>query len=322
MFCKKPKLGLIAPDYKDERDFQLASIQPQKVSVPDEFDLRDKMGQVGLQHWGSCSSWGSTALAEYWNKQEYHKDINLSEKFVYHNIKKISGLWDNEGDYGRNGLKALCQFGAPLLEDYPNDREKNWQEYAQKEPSQEVYNKALEYKGKSYWRVGRTLDDFLQAQFQNQCPVMFGMAWYQSYYGIKSDGKLPLPFGKRYGGHLVSTAGWEREKLWVKNSHGENWGNNGYFYIPFSEFSKQDIWDAWVLTDAEPEQPIEGWVALQYLQRLLQVGDLVSPTTSLNIRETPGGNKIKTLSIKDIGEITENIVKQGNYDWIKLRVKE
>jgi len=317
---KKIELGLLGPDPTDIRDYQLATIQPEMVAVPDKFDLRDKMGPIGKQNYGTCTSWGSTALKEYWDKQEYHKDINLSEKFVYHNIKKISGLWTIEGDYGRNGLKALCDYGAPLLEDYPDTKDKNWEEYVNKEPSSEIYKKAEEYKGKTYWRVGMTLDEFLQAQFQNNCPVGFGMAWYQSYYQVKSDGKLPLPSGTKYGGHWIATAGWVNDKFWVKNSHGQEWGNEGYFYIPFDEFSKHEIWDCWVLLDMPKPQIKEGWIAENWVKLGLVKDTILTTTAKLNFREQPsiGSSIIRTLANGEKVIYQGERIKAGNYWWLRI----
>ena len=79
------EFGLIGPDYPDEKDYILTSIQPEIVELPNDFPLRNLMGPIGHQIFGSCTAWGSTALAEYWNRKEYGKIINLAEKFVYFN---------------------------------------------------------------------------------------------------------------------------------------------------------------------------------------------------------------------------------------------
>ncbi|HDL02487.1 MAG TPA: hypothetical protein ENH20_01485, partial [Candidatus Pacearchaeota archaeon] len=265
IFRRKHLTGVIAPDPKDPRDYQLADIQETKVELPEEFDLRDKMTPVGIQKWGSCTSWGTCAVKEYWDSKQYNQTINLSEKFVYHNTKKISGLWNIQGDYVVNAIKSVCKYGAPLLKDYPDTRELTWNKYVHKEPSPEVYGKAEKYKGKTYWSVGRTLNEFRSAIYQNRCPVIFGMEWYLSYNRTDKDGKLRLPVGKPVSGHALACAGWTKDKLWVKNSWGTRWGKNGYFYIPFDEFEKYNIWNARVLLD-EGTKPIEGWVAVKFLR--------------------------------------------------------
>ena len=307
LFMKQKELGVIAPDTIDIRDFQIAEIQKQGIELPEEYDLRQKMTPIGLQNWGSCTSWAGCAIKEYWDKKEYGRDINLSEKFNYYNIKKISGLWQTEGDYLRNSIKALCQYGAPLLEDYPDEREGSWKEYISP-PPQELYEKAKKYKGKTYWSVVNTLDSFRRTMFSFKCPIATGMKWYKSYYKEGNDGKLPLPDGDCVGGHAIACVGWTKDKLWFKNSWGTHYGKEGYFYIPFDEFTKHDFWNAWAILDEDVPKPemTEGWVADSWLKSEFTKGEIAWTTYKLNFRTSPWGNVIKTLGkgdkVKILGE--------------------
>lgn len=47
-----------------------------------------------------------------------------------------------------------------------------------------------------------------------------------------------------YGGHAVSCIGWTKDKLIIRNSWGNYWGDNGYTYMPFSDFGKY-VLEAW-----------------------------------------------------------------------------
>lgn len=318
---KRP-LGLLSRDPVDIRDYQLAEIQDKRVELPDEFDLRDKMTPVGDQNYGTCTSWAGCAVKEYWDKKEYGRDINLSEKFNYYNIKKISGLWTIEGDYLRNSFKALCEYGAPLLEDYPDTRDGSWENYLN-EPPQELYEKAKKYKAKTYWSVDRTLESFRQAIFQNNCPIGTGMKWFRAYYDEGSDGYLPRPAGDKVGGHAIACAGWTKDgKLWFKNSWGADYGKDGYFYIPFEEFTKHDFWNAWISLDEEaPEPQIKGWVAGSYLEliRNYKKEEIVTPTYNLNFRTGPWERVIKVVKPGEELRITGN-VKHGNYLWYEVEL--
>ena len=323
---KEEELGCLGPDPKDVRDYQLFSAQPEIVKLPNTLELLSKMTSIQKQNWGTCTSHMADGITEFWNSQEHHKEIKLSQKFIYHNTKKISQLWNIQGDYVRNAMKSVCDYGAPLETTYPDIRRTNWEEYVREEPSVEVYKEAEKYKGKTYWRVGRTLENFLQAIYQNKCPIGFGMMWYESYRKITSDGKLPLPSGKQIGGHAIDAIDWINEKLRIRNSWGSNWGNNGYFYIPFNEFSKHTIWDCWVLTDIEKPEETTGWCAEKYLKELgprFNLGDIITPTAKLNLRERPitSSKKITLLKPGQNLEVLEGNVQGGNYKWWKVKVK-
>jgi len=322
----KEQLGLLGPDPKDIRDYQLSSIQKEVVSLPNEFILINKMTSIQSQNWGTCTSHMADGLKEFFDSQEYYKEIKLSQKFIYHNTKKISGLWNIEGDYLRNALLSVCRYGAPLETIYPDIKRNTWEEYVKEEPSSEVYIEAEKYKGDTFWSVGRTIDEFRQAIFQQQAPIGFGMMWYESYRNIKSDGILPIASGNAIGGHAVIAVDWVNEKLRCRNSWGEDWGENGYFYVPFSEFTKHDIWDAWILTDIIKQEEITGWAAENYLTEIsprFHIGDIITPTNNLNLREKPTTNsaKITLLNPGQQLEVLEGGIEANGYRWWKILVK-
>jgi len=325
---RREELGVLGPDPTDIRDFQLLRVQPEVVKLPDEFDLRDKMTSIQHQNWGTCTSHSVDGVKEFLDKREYGKEIKLSQKFIYHNIKKISGLWQNQGDYIRNALKSVCDYGACLEETFPDIRRLTWEEYVKEEPSEQAYKEAEKYKGKTYWVVGKTLEDFRQAIYQQKAPVAFSIMWYASYRKPMPDGRLPFP-DKELGGHAVSCVGWEKERLWFRNSHGVGWGLNGYAYIPFNEFQKHDIWNCWILLDIEvPETPLIGWTVEEYLDRVFKFspGDLVRVNgDGLRLREVPGtASKIlASLRLNQEGVILndkDNGIRVGNYSWYKIKV--
>jgi len=243
------ELGLLGPDPKDIRDYQLLAIQPDKVELPDEYCLIPKMTSIQCQNWGTCTSHAVDGVKEFLDKLEYQKEIKLSQKFIYYNTKKISNYYFTEGDSLRNALKAVCKYGACKEETFLDVPEKNWQEYIAKEPPFSAYQEAIEFQAKSYWSVPVTLENLKQACFKNQRPLIMGMEWYLSYYDILADGKLPLP-KKVCGGHALIYVGWTKGKQWFRNSFGKDWGYNGYFYIPDEEWSKHKFFpNAWILLD-------------------------------------------------------------------------
>lgn len=245
----KHKTGLLGPDPKDERDLLATNFLPQKEieELPVSFNLRDQMTSVQTQFYGSCTSHSVDGVAEFLNKKEVGEEEKLANRFIYHNTKVISGLWNDEGDYLRNAVKSHNQYGVPLEEDFPDVPDTPWKTYVEKKPSDDVYAKALKYKSNGYLRVDNNLQAFRSNLHENKTPVALGMNWYKSYKPDKT-GRLPLPSGDAEG-HAISFIGWEEDKNWFRNSWGISWGNNGYFYILTNEFTSHNFWPGWILYD-------------------------------------------------------------------------
>jgi len=327
MFKRKKYFGIIAPDYKDIRDYKLSSIQKSEEILPNNFILIGDMPSIQSQYWGSCTSHAVDGVKEYQEKIEYGKELKLSNRFIYYNTKVISGLWNDQGDYIRNALKAVQTYGVPTEEEFPDTRDGSWTNYMKKKPSGANYEQALIHKSGNYFRVDNNINAFKQACYINQTPLVTGMLWHKNY---KPDntGLLQLPdLTQPAGGHAISYVGWTIGKEWFRNSWGTNHGKDGYFYIPTSEFSNHIFWDAWVLLDLPnivADNKI-GFVAQKYidLEHKFSPGQTVKPTTRvLNMRLTPNGDIVDKFLESDSAVIIDDplngILKDG-YRWWKIK---
>lgn len=316
---EKKEPGLLGPDPVDERDFLMSEILEKAEELPLEFFLQPQMLEVQRQNWGTCTSHAVDAVKEFQEK------VKLSQRFIYYNTKRESGLWNIEGDYLRNACKAVTKYGAPLEVFFPDTKESSWEEYIQIRPSLVTYKRAEQYKGQSYYRVEDNLESFRQAIFKSKSPIATGMRWNRAYKSDK-NGKLPLPTGKKTQGHAVCCVGWTDNKLWFRNSWGKSWGNEGYFYIPFIEFNEHEIWDGWTLVDIN-DQEKEGWVAKKYLEEIIKFepGDKVKSTASkLNVRINPNGKVIRSITPSDhltIKTHPDNGKQVGEYKWYLVSIE-
>jgi len=316
--------GLIAPDYKDSRDLLLADYLGDE-SIPDSIDLKSKDSAIEHQRFGSCTANAATGVKQFLDKKEYGKEIDLSQRFVYHNTKRISGLWDIEGDYLRNAIKALVKWGTPREELWAEGKGK-LDEYLKTTPPPSVYKAAEQYKAKAYYRVATEVPSIKKTIAKLLSPLPTGMMWNESYKP-KPDGYLPLPKGKKIGGHAIDIIDYSLDKIQFRNSWGKNWGLSGYFYIPVSEFGGHDFWDSWVVLDEILSKPLEGYVATEYLEPISYgAGSLVEPIANLNVRETPAGKKTGMVVAGDELEIVDGKVFTATfannlYRWQKVRVK-
>ena len=102
--------------------------------------------------------------------------------------------------------------------------------------------------------VRQTVDALKAAVYEN--PIAVGYNIYSDFLYYES-GVYEYVFGRFVGGHAVLIVGWDdaEECFIVKNSWGENWGEDGYFRIAYSQVTNQvqfglqaiDFDGAWVL---------------------------------------------------------------------------
>ena len=131
--------------------------------------------------------------------------------------------------------------------------------------------------------------------------------------------RLPKEKEKKWG-HAVALIGYNKDYIIGQNSWGENWGNKGLFYVP----KNYQPFESWViLTDLPTEFLLstDGWVAQEYLRTSnYLVGQEVYPYCRLNLRKTPNGKRITTLSKKQKCIVVGKAKKGSRYNWLPIKV--
>ena len=75
-------------------------------------------------------------------------------------------------------------------------------------------------------------------------PFVFGFSVYSSFMEeeVRNTGVMPMPQPGEtlLGGHAVMAVGYDEEKelLLVRNSWGKEWGDKGYFRMPYDYIPK------------------------------------------------------------------------------------
>lgn len=98
-----------------------------------------------------------------------------------------------------------------------------------------------------------TFDDMIRCLSEGY-PFVFGFQVYSEFessmVAFTGELNLPGPTEIARGGHAVLAVGYDLEKgqMLVRNSWGPEWGQGGYFTMPFSYISNQNLaWDMWAI---------------------------------------------------------------------------
>ncbi len=237
-------------DERDERDYVYGERLHGKV-IPTSVDLREFCPPVYKQgKLGSCSANAVAAALEYSLIRNKKKVFIPSRLFIYYNERL---LWDTvEYDSGapiRLGAKALKKFGVCDEYAWPY----NLRMY-RKRPTDSCYQSASKYEYMVYERIKQDII-MMKDCIASGTPFVFGFVAFESFEGEKvaKDGMLQMPRQgeKKMGQHAVLAVGYDdkRRVIIARNSWGENWGEKGYFYIPYSYLLREELAsDFWALS--------------------------------------------------------------------------
>lgn len=260
------------PDYPDVRDYTKDNIKIKPLvskltvsksysQLPSKVDLRKWCSPIeNQQNIGSCTANSVAAVVEYFENKSFGKYIDASRLFLYKTTRNLLHSTGDTGAFLKSTLGALVLFGMPPEEYWTYDTS-NFDE----EPDAFCYAFAHNYRCISYFRhdppnlskkeVLKSIKKYLNSGI----PSVFGFTVYQSIKLADQTGKIPFPTGneKILGGHAIAAMGYDDSiviknqsgqtttgAILIRNSWGEEWGENGYGWLPY-EYVVQGIAIDW-----------------------------------------------------------------------------
>lgn len=221
------------PDIRDEyHEFSEYS----SSELPAKVDLRDKCPPVYNQ--GKLGSCTANAIVGAYQFDEIHQEepspINPSRLFLYYNERDTEGHDDTDsGAEIRDGIKSICKVGLCSEASWPYDITK----FTEK-PSENCYQEATQHQCVKYRRVSQNVND-LRTCLARGNPFVFGFEVFRSFEAqeVAQTGimRMPTEGEEVLGGHAVMCVGYSDSKrcFLVRNSWGEDWGEAGYFWMPY-----------------------------------------------------------------------------------------
>ena len=240
------------PDLPDHRDHLFSAPTPVLTALPPSVDLRPTCPKTVYDQGrlGSCTANAIAAAFEFDLTKQALPDFMPSRLFIYYNERRMEGTVDSDsGAMIRDGIKSVAKQGVCTEDTWPYEIAA----FTDK-PTRECFTAALSNRALGYQRIPQTLNQ-MRGCLAHGYPFVFGFSVYESFESaeVTSTGVVPLPGAGEslLGGHAVLAVGYDDApaRFLVRNSWGPDWGQGGYFTIPYSYLTDRGLAsDFWTIS--------------------------------------------------------------------------
>ncbi|MBO9542206.1 C1 family peptidase [bacterium] len=233
--------------FESEMGIQFLQIQGQ--TLPAKVDLRSYFTPVRNQGaLGSCAAFATTSAMEATiaiKGRKAPKASTLSPLFFYYATRKemqdtgrmAKATKRDTGSFMDVAARVAVKVGAAAEATTPYVDGKAGLAY---DASQAEYDEAKAYKQIKMSRVSSVKG--MKSALASNHPIIFGVPLYDSFMtkAMAQTGEMPLPGRSEsvIGGHAMTMVGYDdaKQAFLVRNSWGKDWGQQGYFYMPYDFF--------------------------------------------------------------------------------------
>ncbi|MEY8758228.1 C1 family peptidase [Chryseobacterium tongliaoense] len=183
---------------------------------------------------GSCVAWATAYAATSILEANFRGVTQArSPEYVYNQIKL--GSCDG-GSYTSNGLNLIKNQGVCSMVEMPyNDTECSTQ------PTTSQKTAASTHKLVSWATVSNSNITNIKNLLSANLPIVIGITVDEEFKNLKNTGWiLKKRSGKVLGGHAICVVGYDdaKQAFKIQNSWGTSWADNGYFWIDYTLFAK------------------------------------------------------------------------------------
>lgn len=251
----------------DTRDY-IIKIQNNSTNLPQSVDLSNNSPVKNQGSVGSCTAFAGCAMNEFVCIKNNISPVDFSEKFLYYTTRVNVMKWPSNEDTGatvRDTLKAMNKYGICNEMSFPYLREDEKECSFGDIPPPSSYLEAKNYLSTNYANIPLEVSNQTKVLENMKFLLNSGYPFMAGFYAFENifndiNGTIPEPQGNIIGGHAVLFVGYDDEKslLKFKNSWGNDWGNNGYGYLPYSFVLNKYLFDIWTVYNvSHNDKPFE-----------------------------------------------------------------
>jgi len=209
---------------------------------------------------GSCTAnaiGGAYEFDEIKQKESPGEIFIPSRLFIYYNERNHEHHVEHDsGAEIRDGIKSIAREGVCPESDWPY----NISKFTER-PAKKCYEVAQNHKAIKYRRILQFEDQFKRC-LSDGFPFVFGMKIFPSFEAseVAQTGQVPMPDTQKenpLGGHAVLCVGYDdTDRVFiVRNSWGTQWGDQGYFYLPYDYMLNPDLTgDFWTIVQVKDDK--------------------------------------------------------------------
>jgi C1A family cysteine protease len=222
-------------ELKFNETYKAKDIKEKNVNLREYFTKVKDQGQIG-----ACTVYAISSIYEYIIKRYINEEADLSEAFVYYNVRHLNGKeLEDSGSSFQDVIASIGEQGICTEALHPNTC------LLSDVPSDDAYLDGEKRRITKALNVNITEND-IKSAIQEGYPVAISLKIFDSFNATSGFVKRPTEEeieSADFGYHAMVIVGYSDDTKFflVRNSWGEHFGDKGYCYIPYSYISDPEL---------------------------------------------------------------------------------